>query len=218
MIILGLTGSIGMGKSTVSGNFRRLGLPIHDADEVVHDLLGPNGEAFEPIKKMFPEAIRKGVIDRDIIAGRVFGDEDSLNRIERVLHPLVRVREKKFLERCAREKRRQVVLDIPLLFETGGEDRCDAVITVSAPAFVQEPRVLGRRGMTRDRMASVLARQMPDAEKRRRADFVVLTGLGRDFSLLQIQNIVRLTRNWRAVNWPSRPLRGRTGRGRKSFA
>ena len=223
MIILGLTGSIGMGKSTVSGNFRRLGIPIHDADKTVHDLLRPNGEAFLPVKEMFPEAVKKGVIDRNIIAGKVFSDEDSLYRIEQVLHPLVQCQEIKFLERCARERKRQVVLDIPLLFETGGENRCDAVITVSAPAFVQERRVLRRRGMTREIMASILARQMPDAEKRRRSDFVILTGLGRDFSLLQIRNIVRLTYHWRGKNWPSSPLRGRvmqsrTGRGRKIFA
>ena len=223
MIILGLTGSIGMGKSTIAGDFRRLGIPIHDADETVHDLLKPNGEAFPPIKEMFPEAVKKGAIDRDIIAARVFGDEDSLTRIEQVLHPLVRARERKFLGRCARQGKRQVVLDIPLLFETGGENRCDVVITVSAPAFVQEPRVLKRPGMTRERMASILAHQMPDAEKRRRSDFVVLTGLGRDFSLLQIRNIVRLTHHGRGKNWPSRPLPGRTMeeravRGRKAFA
>ena len=218
MIILGLTGSIGMGKSTIAGNFRRLGIPIYDADETVHDLLKPNGEAFLLIKEMFPEAVKKGVIDRDVIAAKVFGDEDSLCRIEEVLHPLVRRQERKFLGLCAREGRRQVVLDIPLLFETGSENRCDVVITVSAPAFVQEHRVLKRRGMTRERLASILARQMPDAEKRRRSDFVVLTGLGRDFSLLQIQNIVRLTHHWRGTNWPSRPVLGPSGRGRKTFA
>ena len=218
MIIIGLTGSIGMGKSTVAGSFKRLGIPVHDADKAVHDLLKPNGEAFLSVKEMFPEAVKKGVIDREAIATRVFGDEDSLYRIERVLHPLVQAQEKKFLERCAREGRRQVVLDIPLLFETGGENRCDVVITVSAPSFVQERRVLKRHGMTRERMASILARQMPDAEKRRRSDFVVLTGLGRDFSLLQIRNIVRLTHHWREENWPPLPLRRPSGRGRKTFA
>ena len=218
MIVLGLTGSIGMGKSTIAGNFKRLGIPIHDADETVHGLLKPNGEAFLPIKEMFPEAVKKGAIDRDIIAAKVFGDEDSLTRIEQILHPLVQVRERKFLGWCAREGKRQVVLDIPLLFETGSENRCDVVITVSAPAFVQEPRVLNRRGMTRQRMASILARQMPDAEKRRRSDFVVLTGLGRDFSLHQIQNIVRLTHHWRGKNWPFRPLLRPSGRERKAFA
>ncbi len=218
MIILGLTGSIGMGKSTIAGNFKRLGIPVHDADKTVHDLLKPDGAAFPPIKKMFPEAVKKGVLDRAAIAARVFGDEDSLDRIEQVLHPLVRVEERKFLGWCAREGKRQVVLDIPLLFETGSENRCDVVITASPPAFIQEPRVLKRHGMTRKRMASILARQMPDAEKRHRSDFVVLTGLGRDFGLLQIQNIVRLTRNWRGKNWPSRPLPGSSGRGRKAFA
>jgi len=218
VIILGLTGSIGMGKSTVAKNFRRLGIPVYDADATVHGLLSPKGEAFLTIKEMFPEAVKKGVIDRDVIAGRVFADTDALSRIEQVLHPMVRRLEKEFLGRCARRGIRQVVLDIPLLFETGGEERCDAVITVSAPAFVQARRVLKRRGMTRERMASILARQTLDAEKRRRSDFVILTGLGRDFSLLQIRNIVRLTRDWRGTNWPARPYRERTIRRRKTIA
>ncbi len=208
-MILGLTGSIGMGKSIAAGNFRRLGIPVHDADKAVHDLLGTGGEAVGPVSGLFPEALKKGGIDREIIAERVFGDADALFRIERILHPMVRRRELKFLSRCARQGRRRVVLDVPLLFETGAEVRCDAVITVSAPGFVQESRVLGRSGMTRERLESILARQTPDAEKRRRSDFVVLTGLGRDFSLLQILNIVRLTRDWRGRNWPPRPNTGR---------
>ncbi len=209
MLILGLTGSIGMGKSIAANNFRRLGIPVHDADKTVHDLLGAGGEAVGLISDMFPEAVKKGEMDREIIAGQVFGDADALARIEQVLHPMVRRRERQFLGRCARQGRRRVVLDVPLLFETGAEDHCDAVITVSAPGFVQERRVLGRSGMTRERLDSILARQTPDAEKRRRSDFVILTGLGRDFSLLQILNIVRLTRDWQGRNWPPRPKKGR---------
>lgn len=208
-MILGLTGSIGMGKTVAAKNFRRLGIPVHDADQAVHDLLGNSGEAVAMIAEMFPEALKKGKIDREAIAQRVFGDTDALARLERILHPMVQKRERAFLGCSARRGCRRVILDIPLLFETGAEDRCDAVITVSAPKFLQEKRVLKRSGMTRKRLESILARQTPDAEKRRRSDFVVLTGLGHDFGLLQIRNIVRLTRDWRGQNWPPRRIRGK---------
>ena len=209
MLILGLTGSIGMGKTVAADNFRRTGLPVHDADNTVHELTGVGGKAVDPIAELFPEAVKKGAIDREALAKRVFGDPEGLARLEEILHPMVHHREQQFLEHRARQGCRQVVLDIPLLFETGGEDRCDAVITVSAPRFLQERRVLRRSGMTRERLDSILARQIPDAEKRRRSDFIVLTSLGRDFSLLQILNIVRITRHWRGRNWPARPYRGR---------
>ncbi len=209
-MILGLTGSIGMGKSTAVDNFRRLGVPVHDADKTVHELLAKDGEAAPRIKDLFPEAVKKGTLDRELIAKKVFGDAEALARIEEILHPMVRRREQAFLGRAARQGRPLVVLDIPLLFETGGEVRCDAVVTVSAPKFIQERRVLKRQGMTRERFDTILARQMPDAEKRRRADFVVLTGLGRDFSLRQILNLVRITSRWRGTKWPPRPdVRGK---------
>ena len=193
MMILGLTGSIGMGKSTAADNFLRLGVPVHDADKTVHELLAENGEAASLVKELFPDTVKKGTLDRELIAKKVFGDWEALAKIEEVLHPMVRRREQAFLGRAARQGRPLVVLDIPLLFETGSEIRCDAVVTVSAPKFIQEWRVLKRRGMTRERYETILTRQMPDAEKRRRADFVVLTGLGRDFSLRQILNLVRIT-------------------------
>ena len=205
MIILGLTGSIGMGKTAAAENFRRLGVPVHDADKTVHGLLAKNGEAVELVKKLFPDAEKKGAIDREKIASEVFNNPEALARIESILHPLVRRRERSFLEIAARKGHRLAVVDVPLLFETGGEARCDAVVVVSAPGFLQEQRVLGRPGMTRERLDSIRVRQMPDAEKRRRADFVVLTGLGRDFGLLQILNIVKITRNWRGNHWPPRP-------------
>lgn len=210
MIILGLTGSIGMGKSAAADNFRRRGVPVHDADKTVHELLAEDGEAAPQIKDLFPDAVKKGTLDRELIAKRVFGDAQALARIEEILHPMVRRREWAFLGRAARQGRPLVVLDVPLLFETGGEVRCDAVVTVSAPKFIQEQRVLKRQGMTRERFESILARQMPDVEKRRRADFVVLTGLGRDFSLRQILNLVRITSHWRGTKWPPRPdMRGK---------
>lgn len=210
MIILGLTGSIGMGKSAAVGNFRRLGVPVHDADKTVHELLAKEGEAAPRIKDLFPDAVKKGTLDRERIAKRVFGDAEALARIEEILHPMVRRREQAFLGRAARQGRALVVLDIPLLFETGGEIRCDAVVTVSAPKFIQQRRVLKRKGMTRERFETILSRQMPDAEKRRRADFVVLTGLGRDFSLRQILKLVRIMSRRRGTKWPPRPgVRGK---------
>lgn len=205
MIVLGLTGSIGMGKTTAAENFRRLGVPVHDADRAVHELLAKDDEAIKRIKEQFPSSEKKGAIDREKIASQVFNDPEALARIESILHPMVRRQERLFLETAARRGCRLAVLDVPLLFETGGEARCDAVVVVSAPVFLQEQRVLSRSGMTRERLASIQARQMPDAEKRRQADFVVLTGLGRDFGLLQILNIVRITQNWRGNHWPPRP-------------
>jgi dephospho-CoA kinase len=196
MVILGLTGSIGMGKSAAARAFRRLGVPIHDADKAVHALLAEGGKAVAAVAEAFPGVVRDGAVDRQALARRVFDDAAALARLEALLHPLVRRSEQQFLRAAKAHGRRLVVLDIPLLFETGGEDRCDAVVVVSAPAFVQAQRVLKRPGMTRDRLESILARQMPDAEKRRRADFVVPTGLGLDFSLRAVREIVRVARTW----------------------
>ena len=195
MVILGLTGSIGMGKSAAARAFRRLGVPVHDADKAVHALLAEGGEAVAAVAEAFPGVVRDGAVDRQALARRVFDDDDALARLEDLLHPLVRRSEQRFLKAARAHGRRVVVLDIPLLFETGGEDRCDAVVVVSAPAFVQAQRVLKRPGMTRKRLESILARQMPDAEKRRRADFIVPTGLGLDFSLRVVREIVRVARS-----------------------
>src|SRR3989338_8364039 len=158
MVILGLTGSIGMGKSTAAAAFRMLGVPVHDADGTVHRLLAKGGRAVGEIAKIFPGALKSGAIDRARVAEAVFGDAAALAGIEAVLHPLVRQEETKFLAAAARRGCKLVVLDIPLLFETGGESRCDAVVAVSAPRFVQERRVMKRPGMTRERFESILAR------------------------------------------------------------
>lgn len=214
MVILGLTGSIGMGKSTAAVNFRRLGVPVHDADKVVHGLLAKGGEAVEKIARLFPGAVKGGAIDRGYMAGEVFEDPDALKRLETVLHPMVRRDETTFLCAAARRGCRLVVIDVPLLFETGGEARCDAVVVVSCPRFIQEQRVLKRPGMTRERFESILARQMPDAEKRRRADFVVLTGLGHAFSLNQVRNIVTIASGWRGTKWPPHPQPTRRRKGK----
>lgn len=202
MVILGLTGSIGMGKTAAARVFRRLGVPVHDADGAVHDMLAVKGQAVEAVREAFPGVVRDGAVDRDALASKVFADGDALGRLEALLHPLVRRREHLFLSLACRHGARLAVLDIPLLFETSAEKRCDAVIVVSAPRFVQEFRVLKRPGMTHGRLRAIRARQMPEREKKRRADFVVTTGLGLDSTLKSIHGIVKVASQWRGANWP----------------
>jgi len=192
MVVLGLTGSIGMGKSTAAAMLRRLGIPVHDADGAVHRLLGRNGKAVAKVDAEFPGTAGPAGIDRAALGRRVFGDAAALRRLERILHPMVRADTARFLHRMRARRAPLVVLDIPLLLETGGEERCDAIIVVSAPTFLQRARVLGRPGMSEARFAAILAQQMPDAEKRRRADFVVPTGLGRRETLRRLAEIVRV--------------------------
>ena len=195
MIILGLTGSIGMGKSTAAATLRRLGVPLFDADAEVHRLLAPGGAAVASIEALFPEVREAaGGIDRRRLGQRVFGDPPALRRLEAILHPRVRAAERRFVEQARARRERLVVLDIPLLFETGGAARCDVVLVVSAPSRLQRERVMRRPGMTESRFAGILRAQMPDAEKRRRADFVVPTALGRDVSFRCLQAIVRRLR------------------------
>jgi dephospho-CoA kinase len=202
MVILGLTGSIGMGKTTAAKIFRRLGVPVHDADAAVHRLLGPGGKAVAAVEAAFPGVARDGAVDRAELGRRVFGDPAALARLEALLHPAVRRAALDFLRRQARRRRPLVVLDIPLLFETGGERLCDATLVVSAPPAVQAARVLSRPGMTRQRLDAILAQQMSDREKRRRADFVVRTGLGKRDTLRALAAIVRLARSWPGRRWP----------------
>lgn len=179
MKILGVTGSIGMGKSTVCRMLREMGVPVHDADAAVHRLMGPGGRATPRIEALFPGVTGPdGGIDRRRLGPRVLGDDAALKRLEGVLHPLVRRAEAAFLRRCRLHRVPIVALDIPLLYETGGERRCDAVLVVSAPPFLQRQRVLSRPGMTDETFARILSRQMPDAEKRKRADMVIPSGLG----------------------------------------
>jgi dephospho-CoA kinase len=200
MIVLGLTGSIGMGKSTAAAMLRRLGVPVHDADATVHRLLGPGGGAVAPVARAFPggviEDARTGRtrIDRAALGRLVFADSAALHRLEAILHPLVRADERRFRRRMQARHVPLIVLDIPLLFESGGDRRCDATLVVTAPARIQRARVMARQGMTEERFAAILAKQMPDAEKRRRADFVVQTGLGRNATLRRLAAIVRLLR------------------------
>ncbi|WP_316975980.1 dephospho-CoA kinase [Shumkonia mesophila] len=202
MVILGLTGSIGMGKTVAAGMFRRLGIPVHDADAAVHRLLGRRGGAVAAVAAAFPGVLREGAIDRRELGRRVFDDAAAIGRLEGVLHPAVRADQAAFLRRQARRGCKLAVLDVPLLFETGADGNCDAVAVVMAPPFVQEARVLARPGMTRQRLEAIRARQMADAEKRRRADFLIPSGLGRRETLRAIMRIAAQARTLRPCRWP----------------
>lgn len=222
MVVLGLTGSIGMGKSTAARMLRALRVPVHDSDAAVHRLLGRGGDAVGPIAQAFPGVVRDGAVDRQALGARVFGDPPALKRLEAIVHPLVRRSQQRFLARCARRKVPLAVLDIPLLFESGNERRVDAIAVVSAPAFVQRARVLARPGMTPGKLAQILARQMPDREKRRRADFVVPTGLGRAPTRAALERLVAGLKPREGRVWPPRgyaPIRRlRYGAGRRMVA
>lgn len=176
MIVVGLTGSIAMGKSTAARMIRSMGIPVHDADAVVHRLMAPGGSAVAAIDAAFPGAVQGGAIDRVALGDRVFRDRAELKRLEAILHPMVRRAQRQFLMR--HRDRPIVVLDVPLLFESGGAAACDAVLVVSAPPSLQRLRALSRPGMTAAKLAGILAKQLPDAEKRRRATHVIPTGLG----------------------------------------
>ena len=195
MIVLGLTGSIGMGKSTAAAMLRGLGAPLFDADLAVHRLLAPSGAAVSAVSAAFPGvAAEDGGIDRALLGHRVFTDPAALKRLEAILHPMVAAEERRFLARLRARREPLAVLDIPLLFETGAERRCDYVLVVSAPALVQRQRVMRRPGMTEIRLSAILRKQMPDHRKRQRADFVVRTGAGRGLTLRRLKSIVRLLR------------------------
>ena len=179
MRILGLTGSIAMGKSTAAAMLRRMGVPVHDSDAVVHALTKEGGAAIPAITTAFPELAAGAGIDRRELSQRAFDDPRVLRKLEQILHPMVRAAERRFLKLQRAGRRKLVVLDIPLLYETGGEKRCDATLVVTAPRVVQLQRVLSRQHMSLRKLHGIEARQMPDREKRRRADFVIPTGLGK---------------------------------------
>ena len=189
MLLLGLTGSIGMGKSTTAAMFRAFGVPVHDADAAVHRLY--TGEAAPLIEAAFPGVVKDGGVDRKALGDRVLGDAAAMQRLEAIVHPLVREAEKAFLAEARAERAAVAVLDIPLLFETHGEDRVDAVVVVTADHAVQRQRVLARPGMTEERFAQILSRQMPDAQKRLRAHFIVDTGHGMASARRQVRDILR---------------------------
>lgn len=188
MFILGLTGSVGMGKSVTAKMFAEEGVPVSDADAVVHRLY--QAEAVAPIEAAFPGTTAGGKVDRAKLGERVIGHADDMRRLEAIVHPLVAAARDAFLAEAERSGAPVAVLDIPLLYETGGERLCDAVVVVSAPPEVQRERVLARPGMTDRKFAAILARQMPDAEKRARADFVVDTSRGFDGARVQVRDIL----------------------------
>ena len=189
MFILGLTGSIGMGKSTTAGFFREAGVPVHDSDAVVHRLY--EGEAVGAVEAAFPGVAVDGKIDRAKLAQMLVGNPEAIRKLEAIVHPLVRAVSERFIAEQAARGARVIVLDIPLLFETGGETRVDAVVVISAPADVQRARVLSRDGMTAERLDALLSRQMSDAEKRARAHFVVDSSRSFDSARAQVHGILR---------------------------
>jgi dephospho-CoA kinase len=216
VLILGLTGSIAMGKSHTARLFRAMGVPVCDADALVHDLFRPGGAAVGPVGAAFPEAVDpSGAIDRGALGRRVLGDRAALRRLEALVHPLVREGQRRFLEAQCRAGRPLVVLDIPLLFETGSLDRVDRVVVVSAHPLVQEQRALRRPGMSPARLAAIRAEQTPDAEKRRRADFLIASGADRGRTAEAVATIVRRLHGERGRVWPDRWLAAGRSFGRR---
>jgi dephospho-CoA kinase len=189
MVVIGLTGSLGMGKSTALRFFAEAGVPVYDADEAVHRLYA--GEAAASIEAAFPGTTGEQGVDRARLAQAVLGDAAALSRLEAIVHPLVRREELRFLEAARKAGARVAVLDIPLLFETGGDSRVDAVVVVSAPPEMQRARAFERPGMTEEKFRALIAKQMPDEEKRRRADFVVDSSQGLDYARAQVHAILR---------------------------
>ncbi|MFC3317990.1 dephospho-CoA kinase [Rhizobium rosettiformans] len=189
MIIVGLTGSIGMGKTTTATLFADEGVPVNDADQVVHDLY--RSDAVEPIRAMFPDVIVDGVVDRKKLSENLAKNPAKFADLEAVVHPLVRAREKAFLDEQRALGKKVVVLDIPLLFETGADRRVDKIVVVSCEPAVQRQRVLSRPGMTPEKFELILSRQTPDAEKRARADYVIDTGHGIDMARSQVKTLLK---------------------------
>lgn len=198
--VIGLTGSIGMGKSETAKLFGRLGIPVHDADATVHALYERGGRAVEAIARAFPATVRDGRVDRAALAKEIGRDPTALAKLEAIVHPLVTEERKDFLDQSARNGAEMVVFDIPLLFETGRESEVDAIVVVSAPEAVQRARVLARPGMTNERFETLGARQVPDAEKRAKADFVVETDRGIDDAFEQVKRIVAEIRRRRRAS------------------
>lgn len=190
MIVIGLTGSIGMGKSETARMFAEQGVPVSESDAIVHRLYEKDGAAVAPVAAAFPDVVADGRIDRQKLARHLAGNARDFARLEAIVHPLVRADQENFLIEARRQKARLAVLDIPLLFETGRDVDVDRIVVVSAPADVQRRRVLARPGMTEEKFASVLARQLPDGEKRARADFIVDSAHGFDHARRQVRGII----------------------------
>jgi dephospho-CoA kinase len=207
MVIVGLTGSIGMGKSTAARMLRQMGVPVYDADANVHAVQAPGGAALPAIEAAFPGVVKDGMLDRQALGARVFDNKKALRRLEAIVHPLVGQRQRAFLKRAAMRRVPLVVLDIPLLFEGLGERRVDATLVVSAPAFLQRRRVMARPGMTTERFEGILRQQVPDAVKRRKASIVVPTGLGLAPTRAALARAVDELKRRPGRFWPPNPWR-----------
>jgi dephospho-CoA kinase len=193
-LLVGLTGSIGMGKSETARLFARLGIPVHDADAAVHRLYEPGGAAVAAIAQSFPACVARGRVDRHCLAAHLRKDHSAFAMLESIVHPLVAAEQRAFIDEAAASGADMVVLDIPLLFETGKQSDMDAIVVVSAPQEVQRARVLARDGMTEEALDHILARQIPDVDKRARTHFVVETDKGLDHALEQVKSIVAALR------------------------
>ena len=204
MFLLALTGSIGMGKSETALMFRRLGVPVYDADAAVHALYEAGGPAAPLIEAAFPGTTKDGAVDRTLLSGAVVGNADAMKKLESIIHPLVGEAQAQFLRTQYEHGAPLVVLDIPLLFETGGEGRVDAVLVVSAPLDVQRRRVLERPGMTPEKFDAILAKQVPDVEKRAKADFIVETDKGLDYAEWQVRHILAKLHGQSGTAWQKR--------------
>jgi len=189
MKIIGLTGSIGMGKSVLAGQFRFLGVPVHDADATVHDLMKPDGAAFNDIHEFFPDVIVDGAIDRKKLGQIVFNDDQKRELLEDILHPLVKESSNHFITQCRRRREKLCVLDIPLLFETGRDKDMDYIVACTAPQWVQRRRVLSRKNMTQEKFKSIVKTQMPDYRKRLLSDQIVTSTRGKRHTLNAVRRI-----------------------------
>ena len=190
MHIIGLTGSIGMGKSSVASAFRYCGAAVYDADYTVHSLMAQGGVAVEKVAEAFPDVITNRSVDRQALGEIVYNSKQALETLERILHPLARDMQIRFLRINAKQRNRLVVLDIPLLFEKQLNSFCDSIVVVTAPYFIQSQRVLARPGMTKKRFYNILDNQMPDSEKKKHADFIIQTGLNKKYALSNIRKIM----------------------------
>ncbi len=191
MIVLGLTGSIAMGKSFSAKEFIRQGIPVFDADKAVHILMGKQGRAVPFIEAVFPGSTKDGAIDRPSLSKYVFEDKEGLAKLEAILHPMVWEEERRFLEKCRRQKQWLVVLEVPLLYEKQAHLLCDYTAVVSAPAFIQERRALKRSGMTKEKFKHIRSLQMPDWQKRKRADYIIPSGLGKHVARHKVREIIQ---------------------------
>ncbi len=194
MIVLGITGSVAMGKSTVAAQFAQLGAAVSDADKLVHRILETDASVKQHIAKSFPECIEAGEVNRQELGAMVFGNAAALKKLEAILHPRVRAQEEVFIKKAQQEGKWLVVLDIPLLYETGADGRCDFVAVVTAAESVQRQRVLEREGMTEEKFQQILSLQMPDEKKREKADFLIHTDQGMEHSLEQVKTVVEALR------------------------